>query len=441
MPMDGGYAARTESSGSRLRKEWCAIREQEQPVSYTWDFVREADTFPELSLPTDETETGDILVALSIIGGAGATKQHTCTSDQSPTSEGWIVADTFGFGGSVDFGTLDDTDPDPLRVLGSDDVSWVDAELDVDLEYTATYDLEGSYCTSLPDDDDGDRLPNDYETGRVGSDPSECDTDEDTYWDAIEVASGSSPTDPAETPDTLPGGIAPASVVGRGDAGVTCGRNKFGWVSPTLQNLGGAKGKRGCIFLLSNATANGIVDLALSPDKDNITQVLSEFVSAHLLEIHGEETVDWMQEWADDATVWATKAGVKRAMFRAFNLTRLNAAFTVGRLAGLAGVTYGALWKLNQIRNNDACIQVRVGANSTGGTKLSWSLVYSAENLTSAGLKDDLHEAGVWKKKVIRFAPDRAVRRSTNLSCRAGKVRAFGDSAAEVFKAPTSFIF
>jgi hypothetical protein len=442
VPMgDSTYAADSESSGSFTRQEWCATTEEYLAATYSWDFVAEADTsaFPELSLVTGDA--GTITVALTITDtGAGTTRNHACGS---ATSEPIILADAFGFDSAVDFGTLSDSDPDPLRVLGSGSASWVDPESGVDLSYSVTADLVGTYagCLSQPDDDDGDRLPNDYETGRIGSDPDKCDTDEDTYWDAIEVASGSSPTSASETPDTLSGGVAPGSLTGRGDAGVTCGRNKFAWVSPALQSLGGAKGKRGCIFLFSNATANGIVDLALSGTKDNITQVLASFVGPHLLEVYGEEALDWSQEAVADASVWAAKSVAKRAMLRAFNLTRVNGVFTVGKIAALAGVTYGAFWALNQVRNNDACIQVRVGETAGGESRLSWSLVYSAENLTSEGLKDGLHEAGVWKKKVVDFGVDRAIRRSINLSCRGGKVRAMGGSAGEVFEAPTSFIF
>jgi hypothetical protein len=86
-------------------------------------------------------------------------------------------------------------------------------------------------------------------------------------------------------------------------------------------------------------------------------------------------------------------------------------------------------------------MQVRLGVNGNGEARLSWSLVYSMENLRSAGLKDDLHRAGVWKRKVVDFGLDRAVRRSTNLYCKYGKVRASGGSAAEVFEVPLSYVF
>jgi len=134
------------------------------------------------------------------------------------------------------------------------------------------------------------------------------------------------------------------------------------------------------------------------------------------------------------------KMAAKRRLLRALNLTNVNTMFTVGKVTGLLGVRFGAFWALNQVRNKNACMQVRIGADSSGGTRLSWSLVYSAEILTDAGLADGLHKAGVWKRKDGTFV-DTAVRRSINLTCDNGKVAARGGGAGEVFDNALSFVF
>jgi hypothetical protein len=204
--------------------------------------------------------------------------------------------------------------------------------------------------------------------------------------------------------------------------------SRFKWVSPTLRPLGVAEGAKGCIFLLSNETAKGLVATAFATDKGTITSAITDYMRPHLGEINGHETVDWRREAEQYAAVWGTRALVKRALARGMNFTRLNASFAVAKLSGLAGVALGALWTLTQIQNRNACIQVRIGT-SAEGANLSWSLVYSREQLTREGREDGPHRAGVWQKKV-RLGPDTAVRRHVNLSCSGGKVAAAGGAGA-----------
>ena len=290
-------------------------------------------------------------------------------------------------------------------------------------------------------DVDGDRLPDVYENEILGTDPKRRDTDCDGASDTIEVASGSSPIDPAQTPDSLPGGKPATKIDGRGDAGVTCGTTKFEWRTPALDKLGVPKGKRGCILLLSNDTANAVIDFVLKHDKATVTTALAKFAGDHLGEVYGDETVDWTAEYKFDRKLKKAKRQAKKALYRAFNLTRINSFFLAGRVAGLHGVALGAVWALNQIRNNDACVQVRVAEGKTGRYRLSWSLVYSRDQLTKAGLKDDLHYAGTWRRNEKKFALDEAVRANTNLTCDRGDVRATGGGASEVFNDAVSFVF
>lgn len=311
--------------------------------------------------------------------------------------------------------------------------------VDFDFVYTGPPPELCSSGTGVAGDADGDRLPDSYET-QLGTDPSNADTDGDCFGDAREVASGSSPLIATQTPDTLPSGVEPKNLVGDGDAGITCGKTLFRWVTPSLQDLGVDKVRKGCVMLLSNSAANAILDYSIEYGP-NITTTLMRLTQPHLLEINGQEAIDWVQEASVDANIWGTRMVVKKTMAQGLNFTRLNAVFTVAKLAALSGVPYGALWGVNQVRNKNACIQIRLGNSSDGGSRLSWSLVYSAENLTNEGLADGLHRAGVWKRKARRLLPDTAVRRSTNLICKDGRPVATGAGAGEVFDGPTSYIF
>jgi len=360
---------------------------------------------------------------------------------------------------------LSDQDPDPLHLVGSeswtkDNPPFADDWLNFShFNFSVTYDLrlvQGDPSTSptpLPSptecsmdppggegDADGDRLPDSYETDVLGTDPAEWDTDSDCYSDAREVANGSSPLDGSETPDTLPNGLSPKSVVARGDAGVTCGQTKFKWVTPTLHPIGVSKDRNACIFLLSNRVTNALIDYVLDTDKASVTSALATFVGPHLLEIYGEQAIDWAQEAAFDASIWGGKFLAKGKLLKALRLVKYNHIFTAGTIAGMAGVAYGAFWGVKQVRNNNACIQVRIGDGSDG-TVLSWSLVYSQEQLTHEGLEDELHKASIWKKKEVDFGIDRAVRRSINLKCNNGNVVASGGGAGEVFDSAVSFVF
>lgn len=380
-----------------------------------------------------------------------------CTGDGVPVEESYPAYNGISKLGFVDGNNpgyssnpLPDVDPDPLHLVGSK--TWTVADPPVagmfgenmgEYTFTVTYDLHLVISCPPPTqgDADGDRLPDGYETQVVGSDPSQCDTDQDTYWDALEVASGSSPINALETPDTLSSGVPPKNLVGQGDSGITCGRTKFRWVSPALKSLGVSAGQNGCILLISNNATNAVVDYALE-HAPNITSALAAMMGPYLVEIYGEEAVDWVKEESlDTVGVWALKREVKSLILKALNLSRINSIYTVGKVAGLTGVAYGSLWALNQVRNKNACMQVRIGTTSTGRTKLSWSLVYSKENLTDEALADRLHEASVWKKKIVNNGFDKAVRQSINLRCDQGRVVASGGGAGKVFEAPVSFVF
>ena len=306
------------------------------------------------------------------------------------------------------------------------DVSW-------DLTWTPPEECAPA-GTPTTSDSDGDRLPNAYETKVLFTDPGMTDTDQDCYGDALEIASGSSPTTFNQTPDTLSRGSDPLLVQGTGDTGVTCGVTKFKWYTPSLKSLGVAAGTKGCIYLYSNTIANKVADYAIEFGPD-ITTTLEKMTTPYLSDIYGSEIVDWVKDKKVDAAIWGAERYLKMGMRAGLNLSRLNAIYTAGKIAGLNAIALGGVWKLNQIRNNSACIQVRIGTSSTGTPKMSWSLVYSADQVTDPKLSF----AGTWKKK--EGGIDQAVRAPINLQCNDGQVVANGLSAAKVFDNAVSELF
>ena len=359
-----------------------------------------------------QTETGDHVY------NSSTTVLANCATGQN---DGWSCA----------------TD-DRTQLVGSS--HWEQDLVDWAEYYDFTWDVEWTppeECapagSPTSNDSDGDRLANAYETNVLNTDPGLTDTDQDCYGDAYEVASGSDPAYGQETPDTLARGKDPLLLDSSGDTGSTCGTTKFKWVTPSLKSLGVAANKPGCIYLYSNGIANKVADYAIKYGPD-ITTTLQKMTAPYLSEIYGKTAVDWANDKKVDAAVWGAQRYLKKGMRAGLTLSRLNAIFTAGKVAGLNAIALGGVWKLNQIRNKGACIQVRIGTTSTGSTKLSWSLVYSADQVTD----EKLSFAGTWKRKdgVI----DQAVRAPINLQCSEGSVVASGGSAAKVFSGAVSHI-
>ena len=64
---------------------------------------------------------------------------------------------------------------------------------------TGDPDADG-FCNDVDSDDDGDGLPDSYETETSGTDPLKSDTDGDGFSDGVEVGAGSDPNDAASMP-------------------------------------------------------------------------------------------------------------------------------------------------------------------------------------------------------------------------------------------------
>lgn len=309
-----------------------------------------------------------------------------------------------------------------------------DVSVSWDLIWTPPEDCAPS-GTRTAQDRDGDRLPNGYESTVLFTDPDDPDTDADCFGDAIEEASGSAPNLALETPNTLDDGGDPLILNSSGDTGSTCGSTKFKWVTPAAESIGVPADKPACIFLYSNPIARKVVRYVVRYDT-SVTAALQKMTAPYLKEIYGRTAVNWVEDRTVDDKVWGTQRYLKATMRAGLNLSRLNAIFTAGRVAGLNAIALGGVWKLNQIQNNSACIQVRIGATSTGSTKMSWSLVYSADQVTDPKISF----AGVFKKK-DGVIVDNAVKMPINLQCDGGYVVANGGSASKVFDGAISHIF
>lgn len=446
-----------------------------QPFHASVDYEESCTGFYEMSDGNGE------LITCYATGAASSTESHSATlADNYGFEIGHVPDVGWAFGGAIDSAdyppvqasvsdTCGNLRTDPLwaslglivteapgtpwsslsvgtRLQGTKSYEWADSTWTDSWDLTfngfpPTLDAECSpQPTPTQDDSDGDRLPDHYETERHGTDPADPDTDDDCFSDAVEVATGSSPLSAMQTPDTLPAGTVPTALYATGDSGITCGQTRFKWVTPALESLGVKRGQSGCILMISNSAANAILDRSFELGV-GMTKTLATMLGPYLVEVYGDEALDWAVEAGVDASVWQAKRAAKTALLKALNLTRINAVFTAGQVAGLAGVALGTLWGIKQVRQKNACIQVRIGTTPTGRTKMSWSLVYSKEYLTSAGLKDELHKASVWKKKLRRLAPDTAVRKTINLTCEQGNVVASGGSAGAVFNSANSFVF
>jgi hypothetical protein len=111
--------------------------------------------------------------------------------------------------------------------------------------------------------------------------------------------------------------------------------------------------------------------------------------------------VDWIEDRADELHAWRKRAKAKQALLRALALARVNAIFTFGRAAGLAAVPIAAGFGFDQVRNENACIEVQLGVGSDGQPHMSWHLAYRSENTTDA----DLSYAGARRRSTAASAP------------------------------------
>ena len=133
-------------------------------------------------------------------GDEWADALDNCPVDSNPNQQD---ADLDDIGDACDACPYDESnDSDGDGVCGSVDLcTGDDASGDTDAD---------GVCNDTDTDDDGDTLPDSYETGTSGTDPLDPDTDDDGFRDDVEVGAGSDPNDPNSMPTAaVPGLSAP----------------------------------------------------------------------------------------------------------------------------------------------------------------------------------------------------------------------------------------
>jgi hypothetical protein len=363
-----------------------------------------------------------------------------------------------------------------------------------------TYNLRRLDCTGAPDvdfddldeceefdlgtdpnnpDTDGDGL-NDGAEVAIGTNPTNTDTDGDGITDGAEVVAGTDPNDPnspgsppppppvcdnypdcgcandadcdgwtdAEEAqlDTLPTDPSSHPLLtfdydaiefagsGIGDGGITCGTARHDFLEVTLAPTALRKTQFGCVILLGNSVAKELVATAFADDS-SLTDIAAAYIMRDLEVI----TLDESAKTAYTIDVLGGRTFAAKLFPKAASLLRRSSAiFTAGTLAGKLAVPLGGFFVLNQIENDNACVQLLVNVDN-GELNVNWSMVYS----TTATDDKDLTYAHAYDKKVKNFGFDKLVRNNLNMRCVAGNVEVLAKDGktAESFAGFRSFVF
>lgn len=239
-----------------------------------------------------------------------------------------------------------------------------------------------------------------------GATPIEGDTDSDGDGapDTWEEFFGS---DPNNANDNLTGYTHPAGKPDVGYSGITCGRSAFTWHNSVGDERGGGAGSNGCVILLSNAAANAVIDAVVAGDVESMSNAAIEIARLTVGDDLPTPTELFLRIEAKFA-----QYGVQHAVLRSLGIAKFNAVFAVGEAVGLAAVPIFANIVVNEIRNQNACIQLTLLEDGST-TRVGWNLVFSEGRTTDS----NDHQAGVHQQVVKKFQPDDYVQRNTNLSC------------------------
>jgi hypothetical protein len=223
---------------------------------------------------------------------------------------------------------------------------------------------------------------------------------------------------------------------GFGDAGIICGTARHDFLEVTLQPTEVNSNEYGCVILLGNSVAKELLDTAFEEDS-TITEVAALYIKRNL------EVIEPSEEAKFDYTT-AVRRGRKFAanLFpqTASLLRRSSVIFSAGTLAGHLAVPLAGFFILNQIVNDNACVQLLVNVDEENRVlNVNWSMVYS----TTVTDDKDLTYAHVYDKKDKRLAPDEPLRTNLNLQCVAGnvKVRPGPGQTARSFAGFLSFVY
>ena len=261
------------------------------------------------------------------------------------------------------------------------------------------------------------------------------DADCDRWLDAEETALGTSPTDPSSHPLlTFDYDALEFARSGFGDAGIICGTARHDFLEPTLAPTTLNFNEYGCVILLGNSVAKELLDTAYA-ENSNLTEVAGRYLTRNLDVVAPDDVArtdykDALEKGRD----YAAKLFPQAASL----LKRSSTIFSAGALAGELAVPLAGFFVINQIVNDNACVQLLVNVEGNGVLSVNWSMVYS----TTATDDDDLTYAHAYDKEVVTLGLDNLVRNSLNMRCVGGKVQVESeqDRTAQSFSGIRAFV-
>lgn len=190
----------------------------------------------------------------------------------------------------------------------------------------------------------------------------------------------------------------------RGDLGVVCGKAAFKWRAVTGVPRTVKKREKACVFLVGNESARLVLDVARAEGVPIGTAFAGTLFKPKVAEFTG------------GVSVWGKQQRSKKAVLRSLAnslvtvTNRVNAITTAGRAVGLQAVPIAGAFIVNQIENNDACLQVIVD-NDGGKQKTDWSMVYAHST------DSKLTKSKVYRKIDRRLKLDKIEPVNLNMRC------------------------
>jgi hypothetical protein len=242
------------------------------------------------------------------------------------------------------------------------------------------------------------------------------------------IASWDLSTDPSNLSGPFDPRVSVSATGAHGSMGSACGAATFGWRHVTRSKTSVRSGEHACVFLVGNRLTRQLLDVT-SKHGVTIGKAFAGTVLRSLVQ-------DYKGEAAKGAAGWMAKRVLLKRMAAAVgaNADRFAPITMVGKFAGLLGVPLAGLWTVNQIKNNDACLQVIVDRDGSD-LKVDWSMVYAHSS------DPGLTRAKVYKKVAKRFSPDGVEAVKLGLTCtKSGTVRVSSGQSGAMSGKVTSFL-
>ena len=198
------------------------------------------------------------------------------------------------------------------------------------------------------------------------------------------------------------------------DIASTCGTARFDFHSVSGQRGAVRKGRRGCVFLVSNRVARQLLRMAYNSEgtmSDAFVKVLRVASEAAEQQHTSSATLEqWILDrlppppsapGIKDVIQYALPDWIRRGQATA---ARANPLLLIGEAVGLTTIPLSALHRIHQIETRGACVQFTLGVRK-GKAYIDSRIVYNPRYFDG--------RAGTYARVYERFTP-----RFLNLSCR-----------------------